>query len=264
MPDALLKGAGLYLEGMLFDIQRFSLHDGPGIRTTVFFKGCPLRCIWCHNPEGFAMEPQPRKGGTWGYRAAVTDVLDKVMLDEAYYRESGGGMTCSGGEPLMQEDFLYALLSGAKDRGLHTCIETSGFAPRDTLARILPVTDLFIYDIKETSDELHLAHTGQSNILILENLDYLFSEGANIILRCPLIPGINDSPAHLAALANLSRRYSQITRMEIMPYHNMGRRKWAELGLSYLPEKLENTSKEKTQEWLSSLEQLGCIAVVND
>jgi len=249
---------------MLFDIQRFSLHDGPGIRTTVFFKGCPLRCIWCHNPEGFVMEIQPRKGGTWGYWATVKDVLDKVILDEAYYRHSGGGMTCSGGEPLMQEDFLYALLSDAKNRGLHTCIETSGFAPRHTLSRILPVTDLFIYDIKETSDELQLAHTGQSNILILENLNYLYSERAEIILRFPLIPGINDTHMHLAALAKLSAQYPRITKMEIMPYHNMGRRKWAELGLPYLLEKLENTSKEKTQEWLSTLERLGCMAVVND
>jgi pyruvate formate lyase activating enzyme len=246
---------------MLFDIQRFSLHDGPGIRTTVFFKGCPLRCIWCHNPEGFVMDKQPRKDGVWGYQAAVTDVLDKVMLDTAYYRQSGGGLTCSGGEPLMQADFLYVLLLGAKNLGLHTCLETSGFASRHTLMRILPVTDLFIYDIKETSDELHLKYTGQSNILVLENLDYLYSETTEIILRCPLIPGINDSHAHLAGLARLSMRYPQITTMEIMPYHNMGRRKWAELGLPYLPEKLENTGKEKIQEWRLTLERFGCRSV---
>lgn len=269
------------MPGIVFDIQRFALHDGPGIRTTIFLKGCPLQCLWCHNPESQAHEPQlafrsdrcrttcscvdacasaahaivdgrhvvdfsvPASEHTCigvcphgalsiiGRTMTVEEVMEEVLADRAYYERSGGGMTVSGGEPLAQFDFTLELLSEARRRGLHTCLDTSGMASRRRIEAVADVVDLFLYDYKATDPEEHYRLTGVRNELIVANLEYLYERGSRIIVRCPLIPGINDSDEHLAAIARMTHHFPDLERIEILPYHNMGRQKAAQVGMEY-------------------------------
>ena len=240
------------LHGSVFDIQKFSIHDGPGIRTTVFLKGCPLNCRWCHNPEskdsaaeisyhaercllcGRCAAVCPQGGHTFhekehrfdrarcthcgacaqacyaqaieviGRQMTVDQVLDEVMKDLPFYQTSGGGMTVSGGEPMAQFAFTKALLTDAKARGLHTCMETSGFAPLRHFEAIRPLVDLFLYDLKETDPVLHKQWTGVELKPILDNLRALDRLGSQLILRCPAIPGLNDRDDHFAGIAGLA------------------------------------------------------------
>lgn len=292
--------------GVVYDIQRFALHDGPGIRTTVFLKGCPLRCIWCHNPESQEFEPQlsfdaskctncfkcvhtcptgahyiadgkhevnfdacqVHEGCTKvcpsnalkiiGKEQTVDEVMNIVMRDNAYYKDSNGGMTISGGEPLSRIDFTLELLEAAKENGIHTCVDTSGFAPRDHYKRILGVTDIFLYDYKATEPEKHKELTGVSNGIILENLDYLYNSGANIIVRCPMVKGINDTEAHIQGIADIYHKYPNLLGVELMAYHNMGQDKAARIGRRPDMEPLPNTDEVTKEEWLSKLRLLGC------
>ncbi len=264
--------------GIVFNIQRFCLHDGPGIRTTVFLKGCPLRCTWCHNPESQAAKPElfyiaDRCIGCGSCTTAcsshaheLTDdshifhrtlckacgscadlcysgaleqagktmtaeaVLKEVLKDQVFYESSGGGLTLSGGEPLFQPDFAYALLKSAKQQGLHTCIETCGFADKDLLFKIAAVTDLFLYDWKITSDSLHRQYTQQSNCIIRENLMLLDKHGSATILRCPVIPSVNDTDEHFKGIAELANTLNHILHIEIEPYHPLGSDKYQQLG----------------------------------
>jgi len=269
--------------GLVFDIQRFSLYDGPGIRTTVFLKGCPLHCPWCHNPESVA----PRRellfspaqcvhcgacvavcptdahyftptgtpvGGhlldrdacvicgacaqvcpskaleICGRERTVDDVMAVVLRDLGYYKDSGGGLTLSGGEPLLQPAFTLALLTAAKTAGLHTAVETSGFTAWHHLEAIRPVTDLFLFDIKETDPSLHAAVIGVPLKPILDNLRWLASAGARIVLRLPIIPGYNDRPDHIEAVVRLAHSLPTLAGVDLLPYHRLGRGKRALLG----------------------------------
>ncbi len=265
---------------MIFDIQRNCLHDGPGIRTTVFLKGCPLRCIWCHNPESWSGKPDILFDGRLctacgrcvpvcpehchsivngshrfdrtactgcglcaeqcftsalercGRTVTPQEVMKDVLKDCLFYENTGGGLTISGGEPMMQFAFTRDLLKLAKGNGLHTCMETCGFARQNELAEILPLTDLFLYDIKTPDSKKHRRLTGQDNTLILNNLQFLNDAGAKIILRCPLVPGVNDSEEELAAIGRLAERLPQVCGVHLIPYHPLGTAKSERLGIS--------------------------------
>ena len=210
----------MYKKGKIFNIQRFSTSDGPGIRTVVFFMGCPLDCAWCHNPES-------KTGGE--EEKTAEEIIDIVLRDMPFYEESGGGLTLSGGEPLMQFDFALSLLKLAKERGVHTAIETCGFTSRD-LSKLVPYTDLWLYDIKLFPAEEHVRHTGVTNKHIFENLYLLDCMGANIVLRCPIIPNINMTEEHFDSLGQLANSLKGVTAIHLEPYHPLGISKAQKLG----------------------------------
>lgn len=228
--------------GVITDVQRFSLQDGPGIRTSMFLKGCPLRCRWCHNPECLSPVPQMRRGALVGRKAYAGELIDEALRDRAYYGDTGG-LTVSGGEPLMQPEFTLALLTLGKAEGLNTCVETSGYGAFTQLLRWIPVCDLFLFDWKAGTDESHQALTGVSQAPIAHNLAGLDKAGAKIVLRCPIVPGLNDHDADLAAIACLLARFPHIERAELMAYHRFGAGKYKELGMRYtldaLPDLIE-------------------------
>jgi glycyl-radical enzyme activating protein len=282
---------------LIFDIQKFSVHDGPGIRTTVFLKGCPLRCIWCHNPESWQARPEllfdaakcthcracaalcPEHCHTWlpdgthhfararcrgcgscqtrcysnalelcGRWQSVAAVLAEVLKDRPFYENSGGGLTLSGGEPMFQFDFTLELAKKAKQAGLHVCMESSGFAEQEQFQQIMPFVDLFLFDIKTLDSEKHRRFTGHDNTLILNNLRFLDQSGAQLHLRCPLIPRLNDSPEELSAITALAESLSQVRAIELEPYHPLGTAKAARLGMPD-PFKADFPSKESRTRW---------------
>jgi pyruvate formate lyase activating enzyme len=266
------------VRGVVFDVQRYSLHDGPGLRTNVFLKGCLLRCAWCANPESQALQPEPMLRAAhciecgdfaepcthcWPFwqaqrrsevkgeidaRAAVCptgalgwvgtwrtagDVLAEVLRDRPFYGV-GGGMTLTGGEPTVQADFAVALLQLARLEGINTALETCGHAPWATFARLLPHLDLLLFDVKHADPARHRAHTGLDNALILDNLRRAVEAGAAVRVRVPLIPGFNASEEDVAAIAALVRDLpGPVQGMDMLPYHTMGRAKYAALGREY-------------------------------
>jgi pyruvate formate lyase activating enzyme len=271
----------LLSSGIIFDIRRFSIHDGPGIRTTVFFKGCPLNCWWCHNPESQALgreriyreERCVRCGACvkacgqgaisfdgdvvltdagkctlcgacvdvcyseareiLGREMTVAELLAEIERDVAFYDESGGGLTVSGGEPLMQPDFLLALLRACREHEIHTVLDTCGFATWDTVDRIRSYVDLFLYDIKLMDDALHHKFTGVSNELILSNLLSLSEAGHNIVLRLPVIPGMNDDDGNLHTIGDFAAALAGVDRVDILPYHHTAVAKYERLHRPY-------------------------------
>lgn len=248
--------------GIVFDIQRSAMHDGPGIRTTVFLKGCPLRCAWCHNPESQACAPQTGQSGkTYGRELGVEDVMAVVRRDAAFYRASGGGLTISGGEPTFQTDFCVALLRAAKAEGLHTCLDTSGFFSAAVLERVRPWTDLFLFDWKVTGSERHRELTGVPKGPIEENLARLLEAGAAVWLRCPLVPTLNDQPEHLREIAELSRRFPALERVDILPYHRTGAGKWRDLGMEPISDAIPEPDEAMRGRWMKRLAAAGARGV---
>ena len=289
--------------GLVFNLMRYALHDGPGIRTTVFFKGCPLSCWWCHNPESRRPQPQlmyfrdrcigcgtclaacpehaigRRDGGVTTTEACrvygacepacpadareivgrwmrVDDVLAEIEKDRIFYDESGGGVTFSGGEPLMQPEFLEALLLACRARGLHTTVDTCGMASPEILLRIAPVVDLFLFDLKLLDGEQHARYVGVPNDLILTNLELLARGAHPVIVRFPVIPGINDDAAHgarmISFLAGLGLR-----RIDLLPYHKIAQDKYHRLQLEYRLEGVEPPSEARMQELAACFERAG-------
>lgn len=223
--------------GVIFDLKRFAVHDGPGIRTTVFLKGCPLRCPWCHNPESMSSDPEFMEGigrrycgsmassttnGYVGREVTVAEVLAEVEKDIVFYEESGGGVTFSGGEPLNHADFLESALKGCRERGIHTAIDTAGHARWDDFERILPWVDLFLYDLKLMDDLKHREHVGVTNRVIHRNLTRLHDLGANIHIRVPLIPGMTDTDDNLDQIKDFVGRLDHIKKVHLLPYNPMG------------------------------------------
>lgn len=230
------------MKGIVFDIRRFCVHDGPGIRTTVFLKGCPLRCSWCHNPESqlseievcdkeFSIEGRKFvREEKIGRMMIAEDVIAEVCKDIVFYNQSAGGVTFSGGEPLSQPDFLRWLLIIAKERGLHTVVDTCGHANQEHMERILPFTDLFLYDLKHPDAAVHKDFTGVSNSVIMKNLSFLAMSGKKINIRIPVIPGFNDSTEVMTQIATFIGKMSQsITGVNLLPYHAMAESKYNRL-----------------------------------
>jgi pyruvate formate lyase activating enzyme len=220
-------------QGLIFNIQKFSLHDGPGIRTTVFLKGCPLRCGWCANPESQSAAIQTLGDGPDSRLYTVDEVVDLCVQDEAFYLESGGGVTLSGGEPLAQPAFATRLLTALKERRLHTALETTGFASSETFYIIGTLADLLLFDIKHYDDVCHKAGTGVDNALILANFRHsVTSSGAEVLPRIPVIPGFN---ATLKDAAGFCRLFNDVgvKRAQLLPFHQMGDRKYELLGRPY-------------------------------
>ena len=298
-------------QGKIFDIQRFSIHDGTGIRTNVFLKGCPLSCVWCHNPEsiegageiafyadkcrscGACCTACPKNCHTIdenalhvftrtaclrcgvctekcvygalvviGKTVTAKEALETVKKDEPFYRNSNGGLTISGGEPFFQSEFALALLQLARKGGLHTCVETCGAADFDTIEKAAQWTDIFLYDIKETSEVKHVEYTGFSNQLIIENLEKLDAIGAKIILRCPIIPGLNDNIEHFQKLALLAAKLKNVFQIDIEPYHPLGISKAAAIGKKIRHNDTALPTEEKKNEWAESLRKYTTVPVV--
>ncbi len=218
------------MTGIVFDIKRGSVKDGPGIRTSVFLKGCPLRCVWCHNPESQNPAPEPMGGVTCGREMTVEDVMSEVRADRIFYAKSGGGLTLTGGEPLAQPAFARALATAAKAEGIPVALDTCGAVPWEAMEPMLVVTDLFLFDFKATPSERHRELTGLGSGEILANLAQLDAAGARIVLRCPLVPGLNDTPEHLDAVAGLAEGLRGIEEVTLLPYHPIGVDKYAGLG----------------------------------
>jgi len=267
--------------GLIFDIKKFSIHDGPGIRTTVFFKGCPLNCWWCHNPEsqsprmemllrdnrciqcGACIEACPHDAIQWldgepvtdraicaqcgtcqaacyadarervGREMTVEQVLAEIEADVAFYDQSGGGVTFSGGEPLLQRDFLLDMLRACKDQDIHTALDTSGCASWATLDEVRPYVDLFLYDLKVMDDERHREFTGVSNRSILSNLQALSARGHNLIIRVPVIPGINDDDETVRQIGAFAGALPHVQSVDLLPYHHIAVDKYLRLNKPY-------------------------------
>lgn len=291
--------------GFVFDIKRFSVHDGPGIRTTVFVKGCPLRCPWCHNPEGISLKPEIffspercvgcgacarvclQEAHSWangrhvfhrplcegcgrcvascptgaielaGVEMSVEEVLNIVERDKPFYQESGGGLTVSGGEPLLQFEFTKALLEAAKEREIHTCLDTSGAAPWRRLEELIGVVDLFLFDVKVLDEKKHCELVGIGLEPILRNLRRLDQARSRLILRCPIIPGVNDVEEHLYKVARLARSLKNVEAVEILPFHKLAVEKYKRLGREYSFAKVEPPLEEQVKGWVATLRNQG-------
>ncbi|MBQ2614554.1 MAG: glycyl-radical enzyme activating protein [Clostridia bacterium] len=251
----------LNVSGRIFDIQKFSVHDGPGIRTIVFLKGCALRCKWCCNPESQKPEIQTMlQGGkekTVGRDVTVGEVLELVKQDMPYYRRSGGGMTLSGGEMLCQSEFAYALLRAAKESAIHTAVETTGFAPYEKIEKMLPFIDVVLMDIKHRDSKKHQAFTTQPNERILENAVKIAEQAKKLIIRVPVIPTFNDTEAEIAAIAEFAASLKNVTEIHLLPYHSFGRDKYEGLGREYLMGDLLSPADEQMQKFKTVAEKFG-------
>jgi pyruvate formate lyase activating enzyme len=230
------------MKGLVFDIKRYSVNDGPGIRTTIFFKGCPLRCRWCHNPESQETGQEtidvnrPLDGivrmekKEVGYYLDTLEVIAEVMKDSIFYEESGGGVTLSGGEPTMQAQFLIEMVKGIKEKGIHVALDTCGFAPWSTFEQLSGLIDLYLYDLKLLDSEAHKLYTGVDNQGILENLNRLLQEGVPIVISIPIIPGINDTEEQMHRLAEYLNALPKPPKtIRLLPYHKTGADKYTRL-----------------------------------
>lgn len=278
------------MKAKIFDVKRFAVHDGDGIRTTVFFKGCPLKCVWCHNPEGIGYKPQlayyknkcvscgecvnicyqnahSLKNGLhifqrenciscgkcvstclsealtiYGKDVTIDELMPLLLEDKAFYKTSGGGITLSGGECLSQANFCAELLKKLKVENIHTAVDTCGFVSKEAISKVIPYTDIFLYDIKAIDEDVHIRCTGHKNKPILENLKYIDSCGKNIEIRIPYVPNYNDN--QIEKIAAFLNEIKNITKIRLLSYHNYAGSKYNSLGMvNTLPQDLPDKNE---------------------
>ena len=278
------------MSARIFEIKRFAVHDGDGIRTTVFFKGCPLKCVWCHNPEGIDFKPElayyenkcincgecirvcPNNAHTiekgvhifnrkkctgcgnceevclgnaltlYGEEVTEDELLPKLLEDKEFYENSNGGVTLSGGECLMQSDFCAELLKKLKENGINTAVDTCGFVPQQAIDKVIPYTDVFLYDMKAYDEDIHIKCTGYSNKLILENIKYIDSCNKAIEVRIPYVPDYNSD--QIEKIAVFLKDLNNLTKVRILPYHNYAGSKYTSLAKkNTLPTQLPTDSE---------------------
>lgn len=252
---------------IISDIKRFAVHDGDGIRTTVFFKGCPLKCVWCHNPESISFKSQmafyknkcigcgecQKEGFTtegclgdakvlYGKEVSVDELLPLLLEDKDFYETSGGGVTLSGGECLCQADFCAELLKRLKENGINTAVDTCGFVSREAINKVLPYTDTFLYDVKAFDEEVHIKCTGHSNKLILENIKYIDSLGKPIEVRIPYVPEYNSN--QIEKIGEFLSTLKNVKAVKVLPYHNYAGSKYAALNMVNTLPKILPTEEE--------------------
>ena len=244
----------------IFDIKRFALHDGPGIRTTVFFKGCPLECWWCHNPE--SINPGPEKFeeeiefdgvkierevlvGRW---VDTEELMEELERDRIYMEESGGGLSFSGGEPLQQADALFELLRISAESGFHTTVDTSGYTTAERMERLSENCDLIYYDLKTLDSAKHEKYTGMSNERILSNLAIAFEGSADVVIRIPLVQGFNADNGDMQAICEYLGQFSSVEGVDLLPYHPFGVHKYKRFNRENRQNGFGTPGKEKTEE----------------
>ena len=241
----------------LFNIQKFCLHDGPGIRTMVFFKGCPLSCKWCSNPESQKMGIQPGADESLsGKLYTLDEVVEICLQDNDFYLDSGGGVTLSGGEPLAQPNRAIELLSALKERQIHTAMETSGYADISTFKDVTTLVDLLLYDLKHYDNEKHIQGTGVGNEIILENLRYARSDGKEVQIRIPVIPDYNDTIEDAVGFADCIKSIGAMP-VRILPFHEFGQKKYEKLGMAYVMDKHRNLYAEDVKDFMQALQEQG-------
>lgn len=248
--------------GLIFNVKRYSVNDGPGIRVTFFMKGCPLSCRWCHNPEGISplqesVETTRRVGEMMfqtteqvGRYYSVDEVVEMVEKDKIFLEQSGGGVTFSGGEPMLQPEFLFEALRACRENGYHTAVDTSGCSSPENYRKIMPYTDLFLFDIKHLDDSKHKENTGVSNILILDNFKRILNSGKDVMVRIPVIPGVNDDIEYIGWLKKflIEAKCDNIKMINLLPYHKIGLSKYRKFNIPYRMEDIEQPSSKKMNE----------------
>ncbi len=249
----------LSFNGTIFNIQKFSVNDGPGIRTVVFFKGCPLRCKWCANPESQIMAPQKMGDEIKGEIKTVEEILNVVMQDAVFYEESGGGITLSGGEILLQPEFARALLIASKEKGLHTCCETTGYANKDTFLSVIEYVDYIFFDLKHWNSNKHKEGTGVSNDQIISNIKEAVILKKNVLPRIPIIPGFNDSLADAYEFTKLLKDIG-VLRCQLLPFHQFGENKYDLLKQKYIYGGMDSLHREDLEEYLYEMKKNGIDA----
>jgi pyruvate formate lyase activating enzyme len=247
--------------GRIFDIQRFSIHDGPGIRTIIFLKGCRLRCKWCCNPESQEQDIQTMKvqgkDKIIGRDVTVEEMMEEIKKDYGYYRRSGGGVTLSGGEALLQPDFAVELLKACQDYGINTAIETTGFTSFDIIQRYLPYIDTFLMDIKHMDSKKHEQFTSQPNELILENARKIAEAGTNLIIRVPVVPTFNHTKEEIMEIARFAKSLPGVKELHLLPYHRLGQDKYEGLGRKYELAEVVPPDNDYMQQLLEAASQSG-------
>ncbi len=260
------------IEGIVFDLKKFAVHDGPGIRTTVFFKGCPLNCTWCHNPESKRRDVETlittkrRKcldlsysetKEVLGKKVNVNELMEEIKKDIPYYDESGGGVTFSGGEPMMQVDFLYELLHACKMEELHTTVDTSGYCSYESFEKINDLVDLYLFDLKLIDEEKHRMYTGVTNKNILNNLTKLTEDENEVYVRIPIVPNLTDTEKNINDSIEFLKKLNRIKKVDILPFHKMGSNKFQKLDIPDFHKHTETPPEEQMNELKNRFESAG-------